>query len=195
MRPASSTATMRRSSTWPVSVSTSTTATWAPNGKVGHCVASKSSSARQPAGRRVGLASAATSRPRPADRRRAGHVEAAADLVEHDVVGVGLEQLGGELPRLVDELLRAWCTAAPPSCSEREPHRAAALGHQVGVAVDDVDLVHRDAELRRWRSSTTRWRGPARAATMPVRTSACRRARTSTAPNSSPAIGPAVIST
>ena len=39
----------------------------------------------------------------------------------------------------------AWWTAAPPTCSEREPKVPVALGHQVGVARDHLDVVERDA--------------------------------------------------
>ena len=82
------------------------------------------------------------------DRRRAGDVERAVVLVEHDVGLVGLEQLGGELawPSSTSSPA-AWYTAAPPCCSEREPIVPDALRHEVGVAPDDVDLVHRDAGL------------------------------------------------
>ena len=41
--------------------------------------------------------------------------------VEHDVGGVGLEQLGGQVLGLLDQFDGACCTAAPPCCSDREP--------------------------------------------------------------------------
>jgi hypothetical protein len=41
--------------------------------------------------------------------------------VEHDVGLVGLEQAGGQLLGLLDQLGAALSTAAPPCCSEREP--------------------------------------------------------------------------
>ena len=55
--------------------------------------------------------------------------------------GRGLEQLGRHLagPSRRPPRWRSH-TAEPPSCSEREPEGAVALGHQVGVAGDDVDL-------------------------------------------------------
>ena len=44
--------------------------------------------------------------PRPGHRRGALHVERAVGPVEHDVGGVGLEQVGGELAGLVEHLAR-----------------------------------------------------------------------------------------
>src|SRR2546429_40972 len=75
IRPASSTATIRLSSTAPVSVSTSTTATCAPNGNVG-CEAWKSTSALS-----------SVKRPCAADRLTGGGDLDGAELLLGDAVG------------------------------------------------------------------------------------------------------------
>ena len=105
-----------RSVTWPVSVSTSTTARWAPNGKVG-CGALKSLSPDQ--WLTVGGGDVC-----PADgrRRRAGDVERAGVGVEHHVFDGGLEQVGCPF----DEQRRRASPAAitidePATCTERDP--------------------------------------------------------------------------
>ena len=97
--PASSTAMWRIKRASPVSVSTSTTATWAPNGNVPPS-AVKSVSAVQ----RSLLGSCKIG---PADVvcRRPNDVEATGRDVEHDVVDGGLEQASRPLACLLDQLV------------------------------------------------------------------------------------------
>ena len=78
---------------------------------------------------------------------RAGHVEAAVDLVEHDVVGVGLERVGGQLPGLVDEADRRLVHGRAAELQRARAHGALAALDEVGVAVHEADALHRDAEL------------------------------------------------
>ena len=47
---------------------------------------------------------------------------------------------------LASTSLDATCTALPAVCSDREPIVPDAAGHRGGVGVDELDLVHRDAE-------------------------------------------------
>ena len=66
--------------------------------------------------------------------------------VEHDVVGRRLEQVGGPLAgERRRSLPVALAIAAPPICTEREPPVRPPDAHQVGVAVDDLDVVDRHA--------------------------------------------------
>ena len=125
-------------------VSTSTTATWAPNGNVAW-----------PASKRVSIVEVVALAlrgdgevgPGLGHRRRAGDVEGAVVLVEHDVGLVGLEQRCGQLLGLLDQLDRRLVDRGAALLQRARPHRAAALGHEVGVAPDQGDLVHRDAGL------------------------------------------------
>ena len=88
---------------------------------------------------------APTSWRRPACRRRGS---APASLSSTTSSGVGLEQLGRDVARLRRRARSdACCTAAPPVLQRPRAHRAAAGGHEVGVAVDDLDVLHRDAGL------------------------------------------------
>ena len=41
----------------------------------------------------------------------------------------------------------AWCTAEPPSCSDREPPVPPPVGTSVGVAVDEADAIDGDPGL------------------------------------------------
>ena len=90
----------------------------------------------------------------------AGDLELA--VLELDV-GVGrLEQVGGDLLALGDHLVDR---LDDRRAADRE--RAAAVGahaerHAAGVAVDDLDVVDRDAELARRRPARTSSRGPGR---------------------------------
>ena len=86
--------------------------------------------------------------PRLAHGRRAGDVEGAVVHVEHDVGGVGLEQAGGDVLGLLDQRLGGPWTGGAALLQRARAHRAAAALDEVGVAPDDVDLVHRDAGAR-----------------------------------------------
>ena len=77
--------------------------------------------------------------PRLRDRRRAGHVERSRAVVEHDVGGVRLEQLGRHLPRLRHQVDRRLLHGGAALLQRPRAHRAAAVGHEVGVAADDLD--------------------------------------------------------
>jgi hypothetical protein len=74
-------------------------------------------------------------------------VEPAVDLVEHDVVGVGLEQVGGQLPGPVDQLHRRLVHRGAAQLQGARAHGAVAALDQVGVAVDHPDLLDGDAQL------------------------------------------------
>ena len=92
MRPQSSTATCRSGTTRPVSVSTSTTETWAPNGKVAPAWGTSRSA-------RSELAALGGRGPElgPSCTPEAGHAGHPNAVVGHlDVLGGGLEQLGRE---------------------------------------------------------------------------------------------------
>ena len=84
------------------------------------------------------------------DGGHAGHVEAApavvAGVAQHQVVGIGLEQVGGGLPGEVVELAGGVVDGRAGHL-----HRAGAAGHRpggddVGVAEHDLDLVDGHAE-------------------------------------------------
>ncbi len=145
MRPASSTATMRRSSTAPVSVSTSTTATCAPKGNVG-ASALKTSSARNSSSRPSAWRPAASSRPGDGGRGRADHVEAAGAHVEHDVVDVRLELLSGQLARALGHPMRRLRGRDAADLGRLRAVRAHTLPHLVGVSLDDAHRFEREPE-------------------------------------------------
>src|SRR6056297_518141 len=66
--------------------------------------------------------------PRLGHRRRPGHVEGAGVLVEHHVGLVGLEQLGGELARRVDQFGGGLIDGHAALLQRAGPHRATADG-------------------------------------------------------------------
>ena len=74
-------------------------------------------------------------------------MEAGRVLVEHHVGLVGLEQLGGDARGLVDQVGGREEHGVAALLQRARAHGAVALRHEVGVAPDDVDLVHRDAGL------------------------------------------------
>ena len=139
MRPASSTATMRRSSTAPVSVSTSTTATCAPNGNVG-CAGLKISSALSSSSRPSALQA-----PRPARPRRSS---AWASRPRGSRRRRGRARCRRRSPRAARRPAAA--RARRPRCAACAGRDAADLGrlravradtlaHLVGVSLDDRD--------------------------------------------------------
>ena len=172
-----------RAATWPVSVSTSTTATWAPNGNVGAPGLKSSSIASSPGGRRR----RARRRARPTTWPTAG-VPATwkrpRSVVEHDVGGgrpraaSAASSLPARRPRSA-----ALVTAAPPCCSEREPSCRAARD-EVGVAVTTVDRRPSGCRAVARRASTTRSAWPWPCGEVPVCTVAPPSAVTSTSPYS-----------
>ncbi len=123
-------------------MSTSATTRWAPKGKVGPGAA-KSTSAESPSSPEAATSSAhdlvtlgvPTTWKRP------------VRLVELDVVRVGLEQVGGQLRGLLHHLLGGLVDGHPAGLERLGPEGAHAPGHQVGVAVDDLDVLDRDAQL------------------------------------------------
>ncbi len=68
-------------------------------------------------------------------------------LVEHDVGRVGLEQSCRQQASLLDQFAGRVPHRRTSVLQRTRTHRAAALGHQVGIAPYDVDLVHGDAGL------------------------------------------------
>ena len=158
--PASSQATWRRWRTLPVSVSTSTTATWAPNGNVG-ARGGEVGVEHQAA---VGLGRDGQLGPGLGDRGRAGDVEGAGVLVEHDVGDVGLEQLGGEALGVLDEFLGRLVDRGAALLERARAHGAAALRDEVGVAPDRARSCPSGCRSARRRSSPTPSCGPARGA-------------------------------
>ena len=150
MRPQSSTAMCRSIVTPPVSVSTSTTETCAPNGNV-ESVPSKSSSWRSapgstPSGSLVGVAAmpAASSAHDTALRGHTGHLQAA--VADDDVVGRGLEQVGGDLLGPFEHAFGRDVDGAAGGLQRARAERARTARHSCRVGVDERDLVHRDAE-------------------------------------------------
>ena len=77
--------------------------------------------------------------------RGAGDVERAGILVEHDVGLVCFEQVGGQFLGLLDEFDRGLVHRRSTVLERARTHRAAAFGHEVGVAPHQGDAVHRDA--------------------------------------------------
>ena len=142
MRPASSTAISRSRRTSPVSVSMSTTATCAPNGKVGP-LASKSRATTRPS---APDSVATSAQPLVTDGTPATW-NAPALGVEHHVLHARLEQAGGDLPPLLDGRLAGRCHRRAAELQRAGAGGAPADRDQVGVAVHHVDVVHRDAEL------------------------------------------------
>ena len=136
-RPASSTATSWRSETRPVSVSTSTTATWVPNGNVG-INGSKSVAAAS------GPCSPATRSAQP--MLRAGVPATWKRPPSSTTSATAASRTSAARCRAAStSWADASATAAPPSCTAREPDGEAAGAHEIGVAVDDIDLLDRHA--------------------------------------------------
>ena len=158
--PASSTATCRRSTTLPVSVSTSTTATWAPKGNVG-CrrleVADRPIRGCAGSGRR-GRPSRPTRLGEPATWKRA------APRVEHDVVDRGLEQVGHLVTGRIDQLLPTRPPrATPATCTDREPTVRPPTGTwSVSPCTTSTSSI--GTPVGRRRSSSRSCRGPGRTA-------------------------------
>jgi len=111
--PASSTVTSRPSTALPVSVSTSTTATCAPNGNVepGAPNTARTTSRSRPA--RLASDTAASGSPATANADRARSKTRSADLTSSETAA----RCRATSSRSRD----ACCTAAPPSCRLREP--------------------------------------------------------------------------
>ena len=162
IRPQSSTATWRSGVTCPVSVSTSTIETWAPNGNVAPSWV-KSRVDAEPAVVLVGVrprARASEIRPRPARRRRRSRRRRAR-------CPRGRPRASGP-PRA-----RAWSrissaalpTALPPSCSEREPPVPPPVRHDSRCRTGRSGSSRSGCRGGRRRSSRTTWRGPGRAPT------------------------------
>ncbi len=85
--------------------------------------------------------------PGATDGGGASHVEAPGILVEHHVVRVGLESVGGDALGLLDQADRGVVDGRATQLQRAGAHGALAALHEVGVAVHQADLVHRDAEL------------------------------------------------
>ena len=83
----------------------------------------------------------------PAQRRLGGarHVEGAGVEVEHHVLGVGLQRVGGELLGAVDEDLRGLAGGGAADLGRLGAVGAGAARHPVGVAGQHLDLVQVDA--------------------------------------------------
>ena len=142
MRPASSHATWRTRRTWPVSASTSTTATWAPNGNVGTVQSNVVVAARAAP---PSSDAAATSAHAERHGRGAGDVEAPDGGVEHDVGDIGFEPVGGDPAGDVDELGGGGVDRGATDLQRPGAQRAAAGRHDVGVAPHDADRLDRQA--------------------------------------------------
>ena len=190
MRPQSSTATWRIGTTRPVSMSTSTTATCAPNGNVAPAWREvELDRERAPVVAGLGRDLGPRERASPARRPRR-----AAVVGDDDVVGRRLEQLGGELAGPVEHASAASATALPAELQRTRPAGAAAARHQRGVGLHEADPARAGCPARPTRSWRTTWRDPGRAPTCRPAWSRCRRRCTSTEAYSL-ARPPAVIST
>ena len=97
-------------------------------------------------GRRLG-GPAGELAPRQRAGRHAGHADGRRVDVDDDVGDVGLEQVGGQPLGLLDEGLGRLVHGRPAELQRARAAGAAALGDEVGVAVDEADLLHRDAGL------------------------------------------------
>ena len=97
-------------------------------------------------GRRLGRPAGELA-PRQRTGRHAGHADGRRVDVDDDVGDVGLEQVGGQLLGLLDERLRRLVDRRPAELQRPGATGAAALGDEVRVAVDEADLLHRDAGL------------------------------------------------
>ena len=107
-------------------------------------------------------------------RRRACRRRGTAGVgVEHDVVDVGLEQLGGQLPGLVDELAEAVGSTEPAICTEREPPVTLPLGtRSVSPWMTSIRSMGMPRRSRRQHRPGVSWpwpygRGPVRTSTVP----------------------------
>src|SRR3954466_10423860 len=143
--PQSSTHTIRTSRTLPVSVSTSTTATCAPNGQVGDG-GLKSSSIASSARRGVPSRGWGGGSHQQLLRRDARDVEDAAVGVELDVGRAGLELVGDHLLCLLEHLDRRAVDRRAAGLQRARAVRAGPARDEVGGAVADRDLLERDAE-------------------------------------------------
>ena len=85
--------------------------------------------------------------PRTRHHRGARHMEDPPGQVEHDIVGVCLEQVGGEFSGLGHDGLRRLLHRRATELQRARPEGADALRDLIGVAMDDGDLVERDAQL------------------------------------------------
>ena len=141
IRPQSSTATCRSGTTRPVSVSTSTTETCAPNGNV---APSWGTSSWACSGVSRSAAAAA----------RAGQSTTAPGTPETVNPASVSSRSSGAASSSSAASSRAWsrtaaaaaATALPPSCSDREPPVPPPRGHRAGVGLHVADLLDRDAE-------------------------------------------------
>ena len=111
--PASSTVTIRRSTTLPVSVSTSTTATCAPNGKVGPGAPEHGPHEQPLPLGQLGQRTEASGSPATANALLAGSKTRSA--------GLASSSSAARVPGHVESSREACCTAAPPCCRLREP--------------------------------------------------------------------------
>ena len=73
-------------------------------------------------------------------------MEAAGVGVEHDVVDVRLELLGGQLPGALGDLVRRLLGRDPADLGRLRAVRADALAHLVGVSLDDPHRLDRQAQ-------------------------------------------------
>ncbi|CAB4986248.1 unannotated protein [freshwater metagenome] len=85
--------------------------------------------------------------PRLRDRRGSLHVERPCRLVEHDVVDARFEQGRSELACLVDHLAGRDVYRRTTGLERLRRARAAAFRHQLGVALDERDVLHGDTGL------------------------------------------------
>src|SRR5499427_384910 len=135
--PASSTVTIRRSTALPVSVSTSSTAMYAPNGKVGPGAlntartSSRSGSASLASGTEAAGSPATAKALRPASKTRSAGLASSVSAARCRATSISS--------------CDACCTAALLQAARAAG--AAALGDQVGIAPLHGDLVNGDAEL------------------------------------------------
>ncbi|CAB4882590.1 unannotated protein [freshwater metagenome] len=80
-------------------------------------------------------------------RRNANHADVAGINVHHDVLHARLEEVSGEALGLVDHRLGRVEYRGAAELQRAGPTRATAAADEVGVALHETDLVHRDAGL------------------------------------------------
>ena len=85
----------------------------------------------------------------------------------HDVLGRGLQQVGGEAAGPLEHRAGRLERGAAAELQRARPAGATAARDERGVGLHEADLLDRDAELARRPVASTRWRGPGRARTCP----------------------------
>ena len=80
-------------------------------------------------------------------RRRTHHVEVSLRFVEHDVLTVRFQEAGREVLGLFDDVHRCLIDRGAPDLQRTRAHGAGAARHDVGVAVDNFNVLDRNSEL------------------------------------------------